>query len=794
MSLTSNNNQSQRGGAGVDEGTNGAGAGTQGEPNHIEGTQDPVDENPTVRAGTPLVGATGTGTITVGGGGAGPVVQAAVPGTQPNVQGHPQPNPNQLILWNGAWPGAKGKIATYLVDNAGTPAAQKETAVKVFDFIKNPNSHLGTIAADTQPIAYLIHVTGTTNIRVVYGLSPIVENPFLPDKPKLFRTLIRDLVSEQDRAPNMMCLPATIVDLHNVEVPTDTFFFDRLADVTLDRAVPWCKTGAAQGAMQDNEKETVALMKIIPVPLYTVVDGFDQDLSAAEVAERLQFLLQVDAKDYLRHALNFCKACATSYGASAKEKIPTIAAVAFARMPTAEDRVWAIGRTVQLCPNLAVTPPARTMGDNTSAIALANSAQLNGQMLTMLQDLMANRSAGGQGGRTANPDTEELLRDTWHGKLAMSKSGVANLLRFCGLQEGEERLIPQIWFRLGEKGMETVDKQRELRRVLENKKTYVDVRAPITAALLKIIAKRDWCEGEMTLTLANIMKGLSIFAMKPLSAEEISTYDAYDDCLDRASSTTIQDFASGSGKRKHHVPSSCYGLETYLKSLINILDAITDAGSPLADDLKFILVHLQKWDSSARAALTQTQIGTMMWVILKESRRFFNGIDKEKCAAFNAMCNHLKGQMPFAIVGLPDGLLETKTPTGETKGQRKRRLAAAAEDKDTTIDLTGGGSPSKPQKVKQERNPIIIEKLGSTITKANKNEVNLSALCDLAGVKLWNVFPDYCGYTALYGKCNKVGCTFKHDVVPDAIAKRIVAQLTKVIDDPTLITGKSFTS
>ena len=156
---------------------------------------------------------------------------------------------------------------------------------------------------------------------------------------------------------------------------------------------------------------------------------------------------------------------------------------------------------------------------------------------------MATRAAGGQGGCTANTEEDELLRDTWHRKLSMSKSGVTHLLRFCGLKEGEERLIPQIWCRLGEKGMETVDKQRELRRVLENKKTYVDVKAPITAALLKIIAKRDWCEGEMTLTLANVMKGLSIFAMKPLSAEEISTYDTYDECLDRASSTTVQDFA-----------------------------------------------------------------------------------------------------------------------------------------------------------------------------------------------------------------------------------------------------------
>ena len=180
--------------------------------------------------------------------------------------------------------------------------------------------------------------------------------------------------------------------------------------------------------MQAPEKETVDMMKIIPVPLYTVLDGFEQGLSAAEVAERMQFLLDLDTKDYVRHALSFCKACATSYGASAKEKIPTIAAGAFARMPTTEDRTWAIGRTVQLCPNLAVTAPVRMLGDNTSAIALANSANLNGQMLKMLQDLMASRAAGGQGGRTANTDDEELLRDTWHGKLSISKSGVTHLL------------------------------------------------------------------------------------------------------------------------------------------------------------------------------------------------------------------------------------------------------------------------------------------------------------------------------------------------------------------------------
>lgn len=118
-------------------------------------------------------------------------------------------------------------------------------------------------------------------------------------------------------------------------------------------------------------------------------------------------------------------------------------------------------------------------------------------------------------------------------------------------------------------------------------------------------------------TLSNIMKGLSIFAMRPLSAEEISDFDTYNECLERASSTTVQDIAGCSGKCKHHVPTTCHGLETYLKYLISILDAITDAGSPLANDLKFILLQLQQWESSARAAITQKQIGTSCWLSFK---------------------------------------------------------------------------------------------------------------------------------------------------------------------------------
>ncbi len=79
-----------------------------------------------------------------------------------------------------------------------------------------------------------------------------------------------------------------------------------------------------------------------------------------------------------------------------------------------------------------------------------------------------------------------------------------------------------------------------------------------------------------------------------------------------------------------------------------------------------------------------------------------------------------------------------------------------------------------------------------TLAKTNRNNVGLSKLCDFCGVKIRDVFPEYCGYTTIYGKCNKAACPFKHDMAPDEVAKKVVAKLQKVIDDPImLITGKS---
>uniref|UniRef100_A0A7S3Q2Z5 Uncharacterized protein n=1 Tax=Chaetoceros debilis TaxID=122233 RepID=A0A7S3Q2Z5_9STRA len=178
-----------------------------------------------------------TGVAAIVGGGD-PNAQAINPVTV-GVGGLQNANPHQLLLWDGNWPGATGKLARDMTASAGTPASQKDIAEQAYTYLKDPTSHLGAIGTDTQPVAYLIHVAGTTTVRVLYGLSPVTDNPFMPEKPKFFRALMRDLDSETARYPGLIKLPANILEVNGVEVPKDDFFLAQLGDDTVDKHTPW---------------------------------------------------------------------------------------------------------------------------------------------------------------------------------------------------------------------------------------------------------------------------------------------------------------------------------------------------------------------------------------------------------------------------------------------------------------------------------------------------------------------------------------------------------------------------
>ncbi len=123
----------------------------------------------------------------------------------------------------------------------------------------------------------------------------------------------------------------------------------------------------------------------------------------------------------------------------------------------------------------------------------------------------------------------------------------------------------------------------------QNRK-FDDVEAPVTVALLKVIIDMDWSEGEMKVTLSNLMKGLSIFGL----------------------STTVQDVAGKSGKRKHHVPETATELLVYLKAFTNIrLYTISSNQCPLGHNM-MSCIKVQRMPLMVRRGMDRKMLGAIV--------------------------------------------------------------------------------------------------------------------------------------------------------------------------------------
>ena len=708
-----------------------------------------------------------------------------------NVQRTKKADGTDFKWWSGVWPGASGKLAKNMTKNAGTLAEQKDKAEMIHDFIVNPTSPLSALDSDSSTVAYILHVAGTNQVRILYGLAPIIENALLPGKPKGYRALMREPENEMAKFPAIMNLPEDLLQIQGVETPTKDHLEGK-KETQAWKEWPFFKTGASADAMKADDKEVKQLMKIAAVPLFAVIDGFEGDLDAEEVHDRLEALNDDDPRAFLKTGMEFCRAALTQYGVSAK-KI-TVAAGIFARIANQPDKLWAERKTFMLCPHMKVqvqaAGTAATGGMDQGMMALMT--QLMTQQLQMVNQ--ANTTGVQNTPTTAGPNAaaaEALLaKNSWEVKLGLSRSGLDNLLRFCGLIRSEEDRLPQLWTVLGEGLMTTADKQREIRRCLARNRVFDEVEAPVTVALLKVITKMDWCESEGEVNIANLMKGLSIFAMRPLTQEELTAYNDHDEALEKATATTIKDVSGGSSKRKHMVPGTVTGLEHYLKALVNVLHAISGGQNPLAHDLRAIIKKLQRWPSMARQGVTHDMIGAMMWVILMESRRFYMGVEVRKLPAFKSMMGCLESQSEFGMIGLPAELLPTMV---EPIGKKRPR------DVDKGKGGPAGGPPGSPTKqlktydnegVRRAINPIIKNEMGVVLQAAAKQKMKLFQFCSAAGLRMWKVFPKHCGHLQLYGECHAKGCKYLHEALSDADAQLVVDNFKSVIDDPTLVTGQ----
>ncbi len=672
-------------------------------------------------------------------------------------------NREQHTWWDGVWPAAIGTVAKDLAKNAGTIPTQKERTKELYSFLMSDDAQLPLLNGRPDILAFLVNIPGTKLIRVGYGLSPKVTSLLDPDGPKTFRMMTGDL-EDNASTPAMISFPSSARDCSKFRVPTD----DKVDSMREEWPDQWPVFKASE--LRDTRGVDSMIMKIAPVPFFVVQDGLEMDLSAEAVLERIQSMDDY-REEYLQHAACFLKACLVQYPANHKK--PSLDVTSFASRASSDDKTWSTLRFNQLCPDLA----------KNQAIQQASSAPTD--MATVLKMLLEHNKAKNAPtpAAAATVDTEEAMDGTWEKKLGLSTTALANMLKFCGLKEGQESYLPSYLTKLGEKNNSKGDKDNIIHQVL-SKLYYQDTEVPITSFLLAVIRERNWTGGEVMCTMANCMKGLSIFAMKDISDEALSRMNEEDEARFKATSTSPKDHML-SAKWKPEVPEETTELIKYFQRYVNVLSALSGGLNEHCAHAKQIVGKLKRWNPSACKAMKKEMIASIMWVTLKEARRSFMGIIDDVLPEFEDLLDCLDKKKEFIVMDLPAALVRNAVKEPEPKGPK--RPTAPGED--------GEPRPKRPRTPRPDtrvgQNMIIQEKCAQLLNVMSEHKISLSSLCAACNTPVQGLFPKgLCGQAAFFGQCYVRNCHFEHKKLEDKDVWKVLDGIMPALDNPNILIKK----
>jgi len=278
-----------------------------------DGTTGPTN-GPGGRAIGPPGGPPAGGAALVPGGAANPQ------GAAPQGQNPPQGPPGYVATYHtGQLPAPQGPVALAFAAAAAHTTAHRNQASNFYAFLNDPASDLRDLNGDTLQFTALVSVPDTSKVKVVYGLG-IGTATIGQTSPVANKLLALFGEEEGVLGPDK----ATVKILTEVEIETAFHSGSHAVDAHVQRA-----------SNVVNEEE---ILCIAPVPAYLVWDGFDQDLDATLVYERL---MDCQHDSPMRtHALTFLRSCMVGQWRAGDAK-PFVPAAEFFSMLPRDARMWA---------------------------------------------------------------------------------------------------------------------------------------------------------------------------------------------------------------------------------------------------------------------------------------------------------------------------------------------------------------------------------------------------------------------------------------------------------------------
>jgi hypothetical protein len=691
--------------------------------------------------------------------------------------------------YTGTLQAATGCIATEFAK--ATLMEQRRVATTLHTFLADPQSDLRDLNGDQTPFTAMISVPGTHKLKILFGLgygtsgigqvSPIA---------KRLLALFGEGSAIMGPAQVISLDPAIraearVLNLTDAEIQTVFQTGNHLVDQKVEKA--------------NNVTNHADILRIAAIPTYLVYDGFNKDLDAAEVYERVMDCQE--ASDMRTHALAFLRSCMIG-GWRLNDAKPFIATDQFYGMVPPEARVWANQQCRTLFPTIMGTapafpfPPAPTTpapGTAPRQVTPPGSLPQGSPSYTLdasaIQQLIMHASSA-----NVIPSQDEAKKSADATEFKVSDAEKARMRAMCGLDASAPDAAFPKWFRdLFAKNQDEKDRAHIISHAIERTFMYEDAEVPLYPSLVKMILTRKWTGNDLGRRPAYIhaAAGLSPFAMVDLSEDDVALMQQDYDDLTSASSVSPSEYRAARAKLVAKTPEDGDSFMLMLKRYVNFLFALFQGASPLYKLVKGIVDALREYSPNARSKLTVDVKSAILWIILLQARRFAQGkmIGETPCLGeFIHMSNLVKAKSCEMISHI-------EVPTDLLRPSKKRSGAAKTVDTTNTTVKDADPFPKKGkatpqiQPYSQELKKIFDQPM------KDANYPGINRICEYCAVSKEAIIPnmgrDDCIQYLLTGNC-KYGkqCKFHHKTATKAQVIGITAKLDRFLKDPSGIKGE----
>jgi len=528
----------------------------------------------------------------------------------------PLPPGYVATYYTGQLPAPQGPVALAFAAAAADTAVHRTRASNFYEFLNDPASDLRDLNGDTSQFTALVSVPDSPKVKLVYGLgigtatigqtSPVANKLLAlfgegggvlgPAQALMVNTSLRDKVM--------------VKNLTAAEIETVFQGGNHAVDTHVQRA--------------SNVRGEKEILGIAPIPAYLVWDGFDQDLDAIMVYERL---MDCQHDSPMRtHALTFLRSCMVGVWRAADLR-PSVPVTEFYSMLPRDARVWAHQRFQQILPTLAqvqttapftpprpnAAPPPQGAAAGVAAGAAPGIFQLDAAAIKQLLE------QSGQA-KTVTPEKTEEFK--------VSEGEKGRMRKMCGLPDNAgDDCFPK-WYRdLFEKHLDDASKAQIIAEAIDKNWIFEDAEVPLYPGLIKTILNRDWCASDLNrrAALVNAAKGLSPFAMMDLTEDDVAEMIQDSEDMVNASTVTAADFKAARARLAAKTPEDAEAFMTMLKRFTNLLFALFSSQSPLYKQLYAMVRALRSFSTTARANLSHSSKTSILWIVLLQARRFSQG-------------------------------------------------------------------------------------------------------------------------------------------------------------------------